>query len=256
MQKKINIKKLIKEVEVRPALWNMNKKEYSDKVKRKECWEQIAAIFSDPVMTTDEKKKLEELLHKKWKNIRDRFARDISSKKRKYRDKSECKSPYMFTEQLQFLREVVISKRKAKSHTTQNEDEEHIVNTHPKNPNQYSLEESAFSTEENKHKELQKDDNYHFLLSLLPSLSGLTKALNLNCRIELMQIVAKYVSVSRETVPGIARYGPIIESSSQRNHNHLMQFKALQATHSGTEDLDDDAESDIYDINIKNETNL
>lgn len=59
---KIDVPKLIKEVEKRPTLWDMAIKEYSDRVLRKECWQEITALFAKENMTAEEREELG-----KWK---------------------------------------------------------------------------------------------------------------------------------------------------------------------------------------------
>ncbi|CAH2006820.1 unnamed protein product [Acanthoscelides obtectus] len=41
---KIDTEKLISEVENRPSLWDLRKKEYSDRVMRRKCWEELAQL--------------------------------------------------------------------------------------------------------------------------------------------------------------------------------------------------------------------
>lgn len=58
MDEIIDIEKLIVEIQNRPALWDMKTKEYSDRVKRNECWEELVNVFADQNMTIDAKKQL------------------------------------------------------------------------------------------------------------------------------------------------------------------------------------------------------
>ncbi|CAH2000281.1 unnamed protein product [Acanthoscelides obtectus] len=41
---------------------------------------------------------------------------------------------------------------------------------------------------------MTEDDNYHFALSLVPSLIALPRHLNTKCRIEIMQTISKYAT--------------------------------------------------------------
>lgn len=55
---KINVEQLINEVHMRPALWDMKLSDYSDRLKRKLCWEEISDIFATEDMTEKERKEL------------------------------------------------------------------------------------------------------------------------------------------------------------------------------------------------------
>ena len=49
--------KLISEIQDRPPIWDMTHKDYSDRVKRNKCWEDITNVFAGKDMPIDEKKK-------------------------------------------------------------------------------------------------------------------------------------------------------------------------------------------------------
>ncbi|GBM80376.1 hypothetical protein AVEN_166518-1 [Araneus ventricosus] len=99
---------LIKEVEHRPVIWDVKLADYSNKLARRRCWEELTEIFSPAKVSEKEKKALNELLQKKWKNIRDRFARDV-----KYGGGK--KSQYMYSPKLQFLQNSFRIRRYARS---------------------------------------------------------------------------------------------------------------------------------------------
>ncbi|XP_071056911.1 uncharacterized protein [Onthophagus taurus] len=150
MDEIIDIEKLIVEIQNRPALWDMKTKEYSDRVKRNECWEELVNVFADQNMTIDAKKQLGkfkylfiitnsddrnflsifilfilgELIRKKWKNIRDRFARELQERKGKSGDGARTKAPYVYTKHLQFLKDILTPKQTINSL-------EQISNTEP-----------------------------------------------------------------------------------------------------------------------------
>ncbi|KAJ8917236.1 hypothetical protein NQ315_002253 [Exocentrus adspersus] len=172
---KIDIEKLIEEVKLRPTLWDMTTDDYSDRAKRKECWDEITDAFADRGTAPEEKQKLGELLHKKWKNIRDRFARELQDAKYEGRNK---RAPYLHAHQLHFLKDKLVRK---KTSCASEKDED----PSRKRP----LPDDAAGR---KRAKIDEDDNRHFLLSLLPSMSALPRWLNTNCRIELMQCISKY----------------------------------------------------------------
>lgn len=55
MEKSIDIERLIIEVHDRPALWDMSQKDYSDRVKRKQNWDEITDIFGSGITLEDRK---------------------------------------------------------------------------------------------------------------------------------------------------------------------------------------------------------
>nr|CAI5869759.1 unnamed protein product [Callosobruchus analis] len=55
---RIDIGKLIREVQNRPALWNTGNRAYNDRAVRKECWEEIVYLFAKPDSTAEERRDL------------------------------------------------------------------------------------------------------------------------------------------------------------------------------------------------------
>lgn len=55
----LDVEKLICEVQNRPALWDMTDGQYSDRIKRKQCWDEITEIFcKGKDVSLNDKKKL------------------------------------------------------------------------------------------------------------------------------------------------------------------------------------------------------
>lgn len=52
----LDVEKLINEIHLRPAIWDMRLEEYSDKIKRKRCWEEVTETFIDENATLEQKK--------------------------------------------------------------------------------------------------------------------------------------------------------------------------------------------------------
>ncbi|CAH1995116.1 unnamed protein product [Acanthoscelides obtectus] len=128
---KIDIEKLICEVENQPPLWDIRKKEYSDRVMRRKCWEELVNLFAKENNTIDENKQLGNELHKKWKNIRDNFSRDIHQRKGKSGAGAYRKAPYVYTQRLQFqfLTNVILPRQ-----TTSSLDNEYSSELDTNNP--------------------------------------------------------------------------------------------------------------------------
>lgn len=53
----------IDEIEKRPAIWNMNLKEYSNKIAKRKAWEEITLMFCKPDDTEEGKKILGKHIH-------------------------------------------------------------------------------------------------------------------------------------------------------------------------------------------------
>ena len=75
------------------------------------------------------------------------------------------------------------------------------------------VEDKILTSLENYEKRAKKaevvDDNHHFALSLVPTLASLPKHLNMKCRLEIMQTLAKYVTEPHQPI-----YQPLNPTSS------------------------------------------
>ncbi|KAJ2945256.1 hypothetical protein O0L34_g9328 [Tuta absoluta] len=96
--------KLILKVQVRPCLWDMSDKSYSDRLAKRLAWEQIAQEFNEDWSSYTSKKKNETTddLTKKWKHLRDYYVRE----KKKLNLRSGSAAPKRITpyfEMLSFL---------------------------------------------------------------------------------------------------------------------------------------------------------
>ncbi|KAK8386106.1 hypothetical protein O3P69_010672 [Scylla paramamosain] len=75
--------KFICEIKLRPAIWDVRSKSYSNKTEKTKAWEEICSSFIDnfEALEKDEKNKEAIALQKKWKNIRDCYRRECAKKK-------------------------------------------------------------------------------------------------------------------------------------------------------------------------------
>ena len=55
---KFDVEQLIREIQLRPILWDMKLPDYTDRIKRRQCWEEITNIFAHEEMKVDERKHL------------------------------------------------------------------------------------------------------------------------------------------------------------------------------------------------------
>ncbi len=188
------------------------------------------------------------LLHKKWKNIRDNFSRDVQGRKRKSGDEGgTTKAPYMYSQQLQFLRDTVLPKETSSSLQGSLQQQPHLTNetsltTPPPSTSQKtkigkkklnSVEEriilSLDRLDENKSKPVEKDDNHQFLLSLLPTLASLPKRLNSKCRLEIMQVVNKYEEYAfMQKEQPIPPKSPVVHQNLERQSHFDMPCSTIE----------------------------
>lgn len=159
-------------------------------------------------------------LHKKWKNIRDNFSRDTQQRKGKSGDGGHQKAPYVYTQRLQFLLDIIAPKKTINSlePTETLHDESDSANSTPETSTPISTKEirsrigkkrlhpvedkilsSLERYEKRANKPIIEDDNHYFALSLVPSLASLPRTLNTRCRLEIMQVISKYVTMAEPT---------------------------------------------------------
>lgn len=140
----------------------------------------------------------EQCVQKKWKNVRDRYAREINSRAEKPIEGMRKKRPYVYNHQLSFLRDIVTIRRKSPTFDKVEIVEE--VDEDAKDP----LAESGTFVQERQlspfsHTPLrerinnsEENDNRLFLLSLLPSMELIPPHLKLTARMDIMEVVHKY----------------------------------------------------------------
>ncbi|KAG8298860.1 hypothetical protein J6590_007458 [Homalodisca vitripennis] len=81
-QDPFDTERFIDEIEKRRALWDLESPDYKNRVlKRSAEWEEVVDIFSKTESTVEEKKQLGIVLQKRWKNLRDSFARELRKKR-------------------------------------------------------------------------------------------------------------------------------------------------------------------------------
>ncbi|KAL1488700.1 hypothetical protein ABEB36_014499 [Hypothenemus hampei] len=191
----VDVEKLISEVQERPALWDMRHSDYANKIIRKRCWEEIVSTFSNDG-TNNTNKDLEITLQKKWKNLRDRYAKEIK-KKGKSGQGAMSSTPYVHAEQISSFDKnnpYDVSEDEVEHETDQAAQtvltkESVSIGKKRKLP---SVEEKLVEVLENnmsyrqqKQKSEENDDRL-FLLSLLPSFKMIPPYNKLSARVEIM----------------------------------------------------------------------
>ncbi|CAG2057267.1 unnamed protein product [Timema podura] len=78
---RFNTELFIDLIQNRPAIWDMECPEYKNRVLKKSSWEELVEIFIEDGDTPEKKKMLGSTLQKKWKSLRDNFAREWKNQK-------------------------------------------------------------------------------------------------------------------------------------------------------------------------------
>ncbi|GAB6024049.1 hypothetical protein CHUAL_008769 [Chamberlinius hualienensis] len=100
------IEKLIEEVEIRPALYNKNLKEYTDTKLKKQLWEDVceAVVYDWDELTGQEKVQRGIILQKKWGNLRSCFRRELNAQKNPKNNQTGWRRrQYLYFKKLLFL---------------------------------------------------------------------------------------------------------------------------------------------------------
>lgn len=58
MDRTIDVDKLIQEVQIRPAIWDMTHSDYPDRTKRKLVWENIIDVFVEETAPEEERREI------------------------------------------------------------------------------------------------------------------------------------------------------------------------------------------------------
>ncbi|GBP26207.1 hypothetical protein EVAR_74970_1 [Eumeta japonica] len=101
--------KFIWEIESGKAIWDITSEEYSDRDLKKRRWEEIMNKMCSESLSENEKKEFGKSLQSKWKNIRTSYSREVKRRAGiKSGSAASRKSPYVYFEQLHFLRPTVV----------------------------------------------------------------------------------------------------------------------------------------------------
>ncbi|XP_050292777.1 uncharacterized protein LOC126733497 [Anthonomus grandis grandis] len=102
----LDTERIIVEVEKRPALYNKELKEYSDRNAKEKLWTEVCAnvIPKWHELSGAERKDRGKELQKEWKNLKDRFIKDIKVQKDIASGSAASKKrKYIFADIMQFL---------------------------------------------------------------------------------------------------------------------------------------------------------
>uniref|UniRef100_A0A6P7EYI0 Uncharacterized protein LOC114324624 n=1 Tax=Diabrotica virgifera virgifera TaxID=50390 RepID=A0A6P7EYI0_DIAVI len=206
----VDIEKLIKEIHVRPTIWDMRSDDYFNKIKTKQSWDDITDAFVEGIVTQEERKHLGSILQKKWKNIRDRYSKNVKQNKRKS-GQAGRKNVYKYTNQLAFLSDVIHLRFADIS----------MNNIDPPSPKKRNSLEKALLGAIGKHnvrqnqntqKDCYADDDKFFLLSLLPFLKSIPPHFKFAVRMDIMQSINKFNVIpplASQLASTVQQQGPI-----------------------------------------------
>lgn len=199
-------------------------------------------------------------VQRKWKNLRDRYAREESKMKAmKSGSGGKRKTSYMYAQQLSFLRDVMAYRATTSSLQTSSEresqqtqgeqadrnaDNVENLNEHP------TPEESPFLNKKTSAKrrrldqveskiilaleanaarqerlEKNEDDDRLFLLSLLPIMKTIPDHLKLSSRVEIMQTVNKYATYPTVSPPLCLPQHQFVQGNQHQTHCNQPQLQ-------------------------------
>ncbi|XP_044132915.1 uncharacterized protein LOC122925630 [Bufo gargarizans] len=104
-----NVDKLICLVQERPELWDTRSRNYQDRVRKDAAWEQVARHMRRDEWAKADGRGCASLVKQtktRWNSCRDQFRRELNSQGRSGEGGSK-KRPYLYTQQLMFLRPVM-----------------------------------------------------------------------------------------------------------------------------------------------------
>ncbi|XP_072947672.1 uncharacterized protein [Epargyreus clarus] len=209
----------IDEVEKRPAIWDFQSEDYSNKIIKNQAWQELVGIFGNCEDTLEKKIifLVSTQLQKKWKNIRDCYNKEYKKEKATPSGSgARKKARYMYFSRLSFLQNSVSNKD-----TTTNMEEQNVKQseeTSQLNANATAateirppkrkktqvpeeklavLIEKSIESRQNFQNELQEnsitkqDDDKLFCLSLYKELKKVPENKRLATKIELLQVIQK-----------------------------------------------------------------
>ncbi|XP_069602297.1 uncharacterized protein [Ranitomeya imitator] len=105
----IRVEELIRQVQHHPALWRPSDPGYSDRYRKSTAWLAVCQSLYPDWDELDEGDKgiLENLIQKRWRSARDQFRREIVNYEGLSGSAPLTKKPYMYLQQLMFLKPVL-----------------------------------------------------------------------------------------------------------------------------------------------------
>ncbi|XP_066443024.1 uncharacterized protein [Eleutherodactylus coqui] len=216
---------LISEVKKRPAVYDQQEDNYSDRSKKQRCWDEICAIL---VPGWEESSQLEKSckakeIQTRWRSLKDCFRRELHLQKKESRSGSSPskRKRYMFYDQLTFLEPTLMRRSSGKASDTQESPKSEGSDSEPPQsplPERIAQIPEPPRTKRNKtagsglgdfesqiigmvdslkkKKDSEKDEDYLFVQSLLPYLKKVPEEKKIDLQIDILQLVKTYMHPS------------------------------------------------------------
>ncbi|XP_075032852.1 uncharacterized protein LOC142094514 [Mixophyes fleayi] len=214
---------LISEVKKRPAVYDQQEDDYSDRNKKQRCWDEICAVL---VPGWEESSQLEKSrkakeIQTRWRSLKDCFRRELHLQKKESRGGSSPskRKRYMFYDQLTFLEPTLMRRSTSGkvSDTQESVKSEGSDSEPPPSPLPERIAQipEAPKTKRNKSgagglgefetqiigmvdslkkkKDNEKDEDYIFVQSLLPYLKKVPEEKKIDLQIDMLQLVKRYM---------------------------------------------------------------
>ncbi|XP_072933766.1 uncharacterized protein [Epargyreus clarus] len=192
----IDSERLILEIKNRPALWNTDTTEYTNRKLKAQCWEELVDIFNEDELTTEQRILVVDAIQKKWKCIRGCYTRELNRQRllKCGADVGHRKRPYVYLEQLKFLKKYVtireedpladpgveVSVVKEQKKMKKEEDDVPIA-----------LPSAKKKPIKKKEKQKSQDEDELFLLSLVNTLKRVPPQKKMATKIKIMSLLEK-----------------------------------------------------------------
>lgn len=213
----INTEDFISEIEARPAIWELSSDDYTNKITKKNAWDEVIKKFCPEFdkKSNAEKNNIALRFQRKWKSLRDCYSRELLKMKKEKLGTGVPvnRKQYMYYNQLSFLQTVV----KPMSSVTVNIDNlskvvkketekntEMDINRKTRTKSKRSVNETR-QVEEDKlfvavaekimkgkaQETIEKDEDTLFVLSLVPELKKIPEDMKLDVKCELLNVFKK-----------------------------------------------------------------
>ncbi|XP_069607278.1 uncharacterized protein [Ranitomeya imitator] len=213
---------LICEVKKRPAVYDQQEDNYSDRTKKQRCWDEICTVL---VPGWEESSQLErnckaKEIQTRWRSLKDCFRRELHLQKKESRSglSPSKRKRYMFYDQLTFLEPTLMRRSSGKASDTQESPKSEGSDSEPPqsplpervaqipDPPRIKRNKSGGSGLSDfesqiismvdclkKKKDNEKDEDYLFVQSLLPYLKKVPEEKKIDLQINILQLVKTYM---------------------------------------------------------------
>ncbi|XP_072387020.1 uncharacterized protein [Diabrotica undecimpunctata] len=236
----LDVKEFIVEIQQRPVIWDVGCSDYSNREMKKRAWEEIVNIFLDNEdATVHEKRDFEQQLHRRWKSLRDSYAREMRLQKQTNSGGGPRKRPiYVYFKSLSFLEKAVVTQPLPNSSTTDDDQRNPPITPIVISPLQRSTSpvpktnktdpvgeilvnavEKSVQTRQERVQEAENDCDKLFLLSLVNPLKQIPEYARFGVKRKLMDLLDRELQF----------YGQAIATDAPHHH-----FRATNSSNTFT----------------------